>query len=314
MSDDGESVLGDDDDDDDYVVRSQLLEERISVASQLADAIAYLHTRNVIHRDLKPDNVGFDKGGVLKVFDFDIARVAPTNTQDVTNLNNKKALEDETFLMTGKVGSPRYMSPEVARREPYNLKADVYSYAVMTHEILTLEKPYDDISDENHDNFVFYKGVRPRIPSGLPPQMKKLLKKSWSHTIAHRPTMKVVRQVLAEERSEILRLGTIGMNEYSKPVKGYVASCSFLSASDHIKKTKTKKSKNHNKHGKNSSVGIVQNNCNNENINHSNPVKANKGLLSMFRRSKNHNNDMTVNDINRVRINLERCAIINQEP
>merc|ERR1712025_896915 len=203
---------GSDYDDEDYtktaIAKTKLLSERLDVAQQLADAIAYLHSENVLHRDLKPDNIGFDIHGDLKVFDFDIARVCPTSADSGVGVSSRRLnskQEEETFQMTQKVGSPRYMSPECARREPYNLKADVYSYAVLAHQILTLQKPYDDISDEDHDDFVFFKGVRPHIPMSLPNNTKQLLHSAWSHTISDRPSMETVRQTLSVERSEILR-------------------------------------------------------------------------------------------------------------
>merc|ERR1712176_1024033 len=232
--------------------KAKLLAERLDVAQQLADAIAYLHSQNVLHRDLKPDNIGFDIHGDLKVFDFDIARVCPTSDSSNPSTSNKRlgsgnSNENETFLMTQKVGSPRYMSPEVANRAPYNMKADVYSYAVLTHQILTLQKPYDDISDESHDELVFRKGVRPFLPVGLPIHTKDILRKAWSHTISDRPNMEVIRQVMALERSELLRVGTIGQSLAALPVDqctAYVWSCSFEAISDNSKKLKKIKSKN----------------------------------------------------------------------
>lgn len=225
------------------VSKTELLSERLDVAQQLADAIAYLHSQNVLHRDLKPDNIGFDINGDLKVFDFDIARVCPTNEE--TGFS-RRFDEDQTFLMTQKVGSPRYMSPECARREPYNLKADVYSYAVLAHQILTLQKPYDDVTDDDHDELVFVKGIRPFIPVALPNNTKELLHCAWSHTISERPNMETVRRVLAMERSEILRLGTIGQTLPGLSIPestAYVWSCSFAAISDNNKRVKKIKSK-----------------------------------------------------------------------
>merc|ERR1712176_895783 len=251
LSEDG-SDLGDDSYTKVALAKTELLAERLEVAQQLADAIAYLHSQNVLHRDLKPDNIGFDASGELKVFDFDIARVCPSgedsSSHDDSSIfgssnNRRMRKEDETFLMTQKVGSPRYMSPECARREPYNLKADVYSYAVLTHQILTLQKPYDDITDEDHDELVFVKGVRPFIPAGLPTTTKDLLAKSWSHTISDRPNMETIRQVISLDRSEILRLGTIGHDMNATETTAYVLSCSFTSVSDNSKRLKKIKSK-----------------------------------------------------------------------
>lgn len=279
------SDIASDLDDDDYtktaVAKTNLLSERLDVAQQLADAIAYLHSENVLHRDLKPDNIGFDIHGDLKVFDFDIARVCPTSVESgvgVTSRRVNSKQEEETFLMTQKVGSPRYMSPECARREPYNLKADVYSYAVLAHQILTLQKPYDDISDEDHDDFVFFKGVRPHIPMALPNNTKQLLHCAWSHNISERPSMEIVRQTFSLERSEILRLGTIGQSLSAIPLTestGYVWSCSFASLSDNNKKVKKMKMKKMKTKSKSMTLG-KQSSFKNSKKN---------GLLSIFRKN-----------------------------
>jgi len=121
----------------------QLLKERMDASLQLAEAIHYLTSQNVMHRDLKPDNIGFDHKGILKVFDFDIARrcvpptvvrsTSPTRNSSSNNNNNSTIMlndiasdheytnnantENQTYHYTHKVGSPRYMSPECAKRE-----------------------------------------------------------------------------------------------------------------------------------------------------------------------------------------------------
>lgn len=272
------SDAGSDCDDEEYtkatIAKAKLLAERLDTAQQLADAIAYLHSQNVLHRDLKPDNIGFDIHGDLKVFDFDIARVCPTSENSINvssrRLTSAAVKEDETFHMTQKVGSPRYMSPEVARRDPYNLKADVYSYAVLAHQIITLQKPYDDISDDNHDEFVFYNGVRPFLPAALPVHTRDLLSKAWSHTISDRPSMETIRQVIALERSEILRLGTIGQSLQALPATqctAFVWSCSFGAISDNSKKLKKIKMK---------STVVRKDSFKNS---------KKKGMLSMFRKN-----------------------------
>ena len=68
-------------------------------------------------------------GKTLKVLDFDLARWVPHGDD-----------ENSAFLMTKKMGSPRWMAPEVAMGKSYNLTADVYSFSLLCHELLSLEQ------------------------------------------------------------------------------------------------------------------------------------------------------------------------------
>jgi serine/threonine protein kinase len=195
-----------------------ILAERLDCTVQLSRAIAYLHKRDIIHRDLKPPNIGFTIDGVLKVFDFDVARTIPrrhdadavgvgvdnADAAGTTRLRITKDGDDNvTFRMTKYVGSRRYMSPECGRGEPYNTKSEVYTFALLCHEVLTLVKPYSDIPFEDHNELVFHRGLRPSIPNMLPRQIKKLLQSAWSDTMKDRPTMTTVGTVLDEVISTI---------------------------------------------------------------------------------------------------------------
>merc|ERR1712113_1178335 len=112
---------------------------------------------------------------------------------------------------------------------------------------MTLETPYDDISYDDHDEFVFEKHFRPCIPEELPNKTKKLLFRSWARTISVRPSMNIMCQVLKEERAKIVQFGSpiVSMSSSSlstppPPSMSYVASCSFSSLSECnvIEKTK----------------------------------------------------------------------------
>ena len=72
--------------------------DELNVARSVADAVAYLHSKRIVFRDLKPDNVGFDSSGTVKLFNFGFAVGLPEKSDD-----------NPTGLLTGRSGTPRYM-------------------------------------------------------------------------------------------------------------------------------------------------------------------------------------------------------------
>ena len=89
-------------------------------------------------RAQKPENIGFTKEGVLKLFDFGLAK----------ELKPHRRLPDGTYQLTGNTGSRRYMAPEVAGVRPYNLSVDAYSFGILLWELSALEKPFDGFTGE----------------------------------------------------------------------------------------------------------------------------------------------------------------------
>jgi hypothetical protein len=97
------------------------------VALPIAEGMEYLHSQKVVYRDLKPGNVGFDKSGRVKLFDFGLAEFLLTN--------------DKT--LKGKCGTPRYMPPEMRQNKPYSFPIDVYIYTIMLWQIITSRVPFE---------------------------------------------------------------------------------------------------------------------------------------------------------------------------
>jgi serine/threonine protein kinase len=85
--------------------QKSMLRERMKVALDIAKVMEYLHSLNIAFRDLKPDNIGYDSEGNLKLFDFGLAKEEKATNRDSMGKYN----------MTGHTGSRRYMAPEGKR-------------------------------------------------------------------------------------------------------------------------------------------------------------------------------------------------------
>ncbi|WP_395790756.1 SUMF1/EgtB/PvdO family nonheme iron enzyme [Aquimonas sp.] len=120
-----------------YLARGDLSQRDLSadehqiadILAQLLDALGYAHARGIVHRDVKPENVLFDSGGRPQLADFGIALSRRSTNARITS--------DGLAL-----GSGGYMSPEQARGEDVDGRADIYSLGVLTFELLTGELPF----------------------------------------------------------------------------------------------------------------------------------------------------------------------------
>lgn len=171
--------------------RRALLAERLRVALDLAGAVRYLHERNVAYRDIKPENVGFDGTGELKLFDFGLAKEVKPN----------RRYADGTYRLTGNTGSRRYMAPEVALARPYNLSVDAYSFGILLWEMLALEKPFTGYSEAKHMTRVVEGGQRPYIDEGgahsyWPEVVHHIIEACWEADWRERPTFVHIIDVL----------------------------------------------------------------------------------------------------------------------
>jgi len=161
---------------------------QLKTACSLADALTYLHSKNIVFRDLKPANVGFDSQGVLKLFDFGFA---------IGVKNESEQLHDIC-------GTPRYMAPEVALGHGYSFPVDVHSFGILLWEILSLKKPFSNIKsrDEFHKS-VFTKCMRPKLAKGWHKCLKNVMEGCWSVEAGERPTMAVVAALLSAHAREV---------------------------------------------------------------------------------------------------------------
>ena len=168
---------------------------QIKVACDISDALSYLHMSNIVFRDLKPANVGFDASGQLKLFDFGFAaKIAPEG-------DNKS---NDPHLLNEICGTLRYMAPEVSAALDYGKEVDVYSFGILLWEICAATKPFSNImSTRDFKNKVYGEEERPKLGKYWRKDMKYLLQKCWSSDPTERPTMNYIKSMLTSSVCEM---------------------------------------------------------------------------------------------------------------
>lgn len=188
--------------------RPRLAEQTVMhLLGELFSGLAYMHQRNVVHRDIKPDNIvlvrpigqlGQLHHGIVKIIDYGHSRTMPEATKlraGVLTANDR--------------GTELYRAPETvatkSRSAEYSTKVDIYATGVICWELWTRELPFteqlQEIKQRMNVEQLVASGVRPAIPASCPPGYAALITWCWEMDPKNRPTAAEALEAIIEPKA-----------------------------------------------------------------------------------------------------------------
>lgn len=148
------------------------LDEALTLAGQIADALDAAHQNGIIHRDLKPANVKITPAGTVKLLDFGLAKFLADPAHDTVTLS---AVTARAVVM----GTPAYMAPEQAEGKSLDRRADVWAFGVLLYEMVTGERPFRGESLQETLAAVLGADVQwTKVPPALQPLLRACLERN----------------------------------------------------------------------------------------------------------------------------------------
>jgi serine/threonine-protein kinase len=172
------------------------LEEALAIAGQIAEALEFAHAKRIVHRDLKPDNVKLTSESDVKVLDFGLAKALEGDTSNDQESSHSPTLTRATTQAGVLLGTAAYMSPEQARGQSVDKRADVFAFGCVLYEMLTGKRAFH--GETVSDTLASVLKTEPdwdALPPSLPGKLRALL-----------------RRCLAKNRAERMRdIGDVGL-------------------------------------------------------------------------------------------------------
>ena len=158
----------------------------------IASGMAYLHSKNILLRNLNKDNIYLDDYLFPKIGDFGLSSKG-YNIQSIT-----------FHSTSGLKGNSAYLAPELFGSNLYTKSSDVYAFSFIVFEILTNEIPFEDLINSNQLFIeIFDKSRRPKIKKNIPLVYRNLIEKCWSQFPSERPSFDQIVSILRNEEQFI---------------------------------------------------------------------------------------------------------------
>ena len=250
--------------------------QKTNIAIGIAHGMRYLHSKGIIHRDLKSPNILLDNRLFPYISDFGLGRII------------EKAIEGLP-PMTSCAGTPNWMAPEQISTENYGFAVDVYSFGMILYELATCRYPFEGLKSHEIFNLVST-GRRPELPQNLHgTPLEDLIQRCWDQDPNQRPNFDQIYNMFYMRNVDFPGTSDSGVNLMLHYIHRHETTINVHMRSNIINEVISLRKKNNSSTNSDSNLSVKSNSGSNSNANlsASTSSKSSSQILIMCANSGN---------------------------